>query len=57
MNYESLDWVIQFLSLSVSAKIGFCFPKGLGLDPGPVFRGCQLLYLKPTMAGGYTKVD
>ena len=57
MNYESLDWVIQFLTLRVSAKIGFCFPKGLGLDPGPVFRGCQLLYLKPTMAGGYTKVD
>ena len=35
----------------MSAKIGFCFPKGLGLDPGPVFRGCQLLSLKPRMAG------
>ena len=36
----------------MSAKIGFGFPRGLGLNPCPVFRGCQFLSLKPVMAGG-----
>ena len=39
----------------MSAKIGFGFPRGLGLNPCPVFRGSQFLSLKPVMAGGLYK--
>ena len=40
---------VSFFVLSVCKNR--LFPKGLGLDPSPVFRGCQLFSVKPTMAG------
>ena len=33
----------------------FCFPKGLGLDPGSVSRRCQLLSLQPALVGRITQ--
>ena len=56
IHWENFEfWIIKSLSVFlfwVAAKIGFSFRKGLGLDPGPVFK---LLSLKPTIVEGLHK--
>ena len=62
--WKVLTGLFNFL-FWVSVKLGSGFPWGLGLDPGPIFRGWQLLSLKLTKVGMgrgggdevYTKVD
>ena len=42
-------------SFKVSPKMGFCFSKGLGLNPDWLSRRRQLLSLQPRMVGGTTQ--